>query len=384
MASLEHQKKLKELTIRKIFRECLNQKEFISTTIRNNLNYSKPTINDVLNHLENNNLIIEKGYTQGDIGRKARKFQINDTPWLSLAIEVDIKAVKFALVNLCGSISHIKVIENQVFTRDTFISILSELMHRYLEELPSILRSKVKSCAISIPGDISFDRKIIVYATNMSLKNIDISPLEQKFNIPIIFENEANCGALAEFYFSKNIAQTSLYISISDQGVGGGYIIDGQLQKGANRKGGEIGHFTIEIDGKECSCGNYGCFERYTSNQALLQLLEKNGFIYNSFKEALSDLNNEKIIQKYCYYLGRGIRSLATIFDPHQIVIGGEISKYQHRIEKYIHSEVFTNNNFNTTQILKIEYAKNKELTSLIGAGLLSFFPMIYEEEVYQ
>ncbi|MGL5956853.1 MAG: ROK family protein [Brevinema sp.] len=382
MALLEHQRKSKEYTIKRVFRECLRHQVFTGIHIGDILNISKPTINEVLSYLETMNLIMEQGYTQGNIGRKAKKFQVNPTPWLSLAIEIDIKTIKLALVNLYGTVFHLTIIDKLVLKTETFVEVMIALIRDYLNDLPNEMRQIIKSCSISVPGDISFDRKKIVYATNMNLKNLDITLIEQDIQLPIYLENEANCGALAEFYFSKNSEQTLLYISISDQGVGGGYIIDGKLQKGANRKGGEIGHFTIAINGKPCSCGNLGCFERYTSNQALLMLLEEHGFKYNSLEEALHDYSNDHIIRQYCHYLGRGIRSLIAILDPIRIVIGGEISKYSHRIESYIDTEVFTNNNFVSS--LQLEYAGNKELTSLIGAGLLSFLPMIYEEDVYQ
>ncbi len=381
---LEHQKKSKDFTTKKVFRECLRLQEFTGITLKDTLGLSKPTVNEILTSLKNDNLIIENGYVQGDVGRKARVYQINDTSWYSLAIEIDIKKISFALVSLNGNVSYLSTMNDQIFTSENFVEMISKFVKNYLDELPMDTKNLVRSCAISIPGDISFDRKTIIYATNMNLKNIDVTPLEKNLGMTISLENEANCGALAEFYFSKDEEQTTLYISISDEGVGGGYIVDGKLQKGANRKGGEIGHFTISIDGKECSCGNRGCFERYASNQALILLLAENGFHYNSFDEIFNDPTNDEIIKQYCHYLGRGIRSLATILDPHQVVIGGNISKYRYRIEEYIHDEVFSKNNFDSFQNLQINYTKNGDLTSLIGAGLIPFFSMIYDESVYQ
>ncbi len=244
------------------------------------------------------------------------------------------------------------------------------------------MRKKIKSCFISTPGNVSFDRKTLVYATNMHIENVSILPLEKKLKMPVFLENEANCGVFLECYSNKSINNTLLYISISDKGVGGGYIVDGRLKKGANRRGGEIGHFTIDIDGRECSCGNYGCFECYTANESLLELLAENGFKYNNIDEAFSDYSNDEVIKKYCHYLGRGIRGLSAILDPNQIIIGGKISKYRDRIERYIKQEVFLNNHFIGNKI-DICYSKYGELSSLIGVGLLSFFPMIYEEDVY-
>ncbi len=377
---LEHQKKAKEKTTRTIFRECLKQREFTGATIGKTLSFSKPTVNEALNYLESKNLIAGNSYTQGEVGRKTKIWAINKCPWLALSIELDAKTIKFALINLIGEVEYLVKTEHTL--EESILDYLYASIKNYLDTITKNITEQIKSCFISIAGDVSFDRKTIVYATNMQLENISILPLEKMLGMPIFLENEANCGVLSEFYLSKNIANTSLYISISDQGVGGGYIVDGRLQKGANRKGGEIGHFTIDIDGKKCSCGNFGCLERYTSNQALLELLKENGFEYNNLEEVFEDYNNDYVIEKYCHYLGRGIRSLSAILDPHQIIIGGKISQYKNRIQNYIEREVFYNNNFMAKRVL-IHYAKHGELSSLIGAGLLSFFPMIYDDDTY-
>ena len=48
-------------------------------------------------------------------------------------------------------------------------------------------------------------------------------------------------------------------------GIGGGIILDGRLYHGASDVAGEIGHTTIDTEGRRCKCGNYGCLEAYAS-----------------------------------------------------------------------------------------------------------------------
>ena len=48
-------------------------------------------------------------------------------------------------------------------------------------------------------------------------------------------------------------------------GIGGGIIIDGRLYHGASDIAGEVGHMTIDANGRRCKCGNYGCIEAYAS-----------------------------------------------------------------------------------------------------------------------
>ena len=55
--------------------------------------------------------------------------------------------------------------------------------------------------------------------------------------------------------------------------VGSGIVTNGELVYGADGFAGEIGHTTIEVDGRKCGCGNYGCLEAYASGPAIAPVL---------------------------------------------------------------------------------------------------------------
>jgi glucokinase len=52
-------------------------------------------------------------------------------------------------------------------------------------------------------------------------------------------------------------------------GVGGAFVLDGSLVRGANGFAGEVGHMVVERDGIPCVCGRRGCWERYASGTGL-------------------------------------------------------------------------------------------------------------------
>ena len=75
-------------------------------------------------------------------------------------------------------------------------------------------------------------------------------------------DNDANAGAIGEAEFGAGKGFSSLFYMTLSTGIGGGICIDGQVWRGADSYGGEIGHLTIRPDGPECLCGARGCFER--------------------------------------------------------------------------------------------------------------------------
>ena len=131
-------------------------------------------------------------------------------------------------------------------------------------------------------------------------------------------------------------------------GVGGAIIADGKLLRGGFGIGGELGHFTIVPNGKDCGCGQKGCLESYASGTALLasanelvnssdtrgarlrELAKNNGsltgeVLYQAILE--KDSGALALVEEIGRYLGIAIGAhLVPILDPELAVIGGGVS----------------------------------------------------------
>ena len=80
--------------------------------------------------------------------------------------------------------------------------------------------------------------------------------------LPIIVDNDANLGALAEAALRRG-ARTRrdlVYLKVSS-GIGAGLILNGRLYRGAAGLAGELGHVLVDPEGPVCRCGNRGCLE---------------------------------------------------------------------------------------------------------------------------
>ncbi len=97
-----------------------------------------------------------------------------------------------------------------------------------------------------------------------------------ELQIPGCFENDANCGALAEWFFGAAKGCTDFVYLTMSTGIGGGIIASGRLVRGgAALSAGEIGHMCIELDGRQCNCGQKGCYESYCGGRALAQRMRE-------------------------------------------------------------------------------------------------------------
>ena len=92
----------------------------------------------------------------------------------------------------------------------------------------------------------------------------------------------------------------------------------------------------------------------------------------------------KKVIEEYCKILGIGLRSLLAIYDSNKIILSGKITNYWNIIYPYIYREIFENNNFHSQFNIMIVKSKFGDKSSLIGVGLINFFPYIYEDNIFR
>ena len=132
--------------------------------------------------------------------------------------------------------------------------------------------SDVASFGISAPFPADAARGIMTRPpNNPRWRDVPILDfLRKELDIPGCFENDANCGALAEWFFGAGKGcKNMIYLTMST-GIGGGIIAAGQLVRGgAALSAGELGHICIQLDGRECSCGIRGCYEAYCGGRAV-------------------------------------------------------------------------------------------------------------------
>lgn len=142
------------------------------------------------------------------------------------------------------------------------------------------------------------------------------SLLEKEFAVPFGVDVDTNLAALAEYEYGGNRCSRLLYLTLST-GLGGGFIIDGEIFRGSAGVHPEVGHQSVPIKLTKpveivCACGAPNCLEAVVSGTAIRK-------IYG--KEA-RDLSGDEWAE-VGYNLGQGLRNLAVIYAPDLIVLGG-------------------------------------------------------------
>jgi len=200
---------------------------------------------------------------------------------------------------------------------------------------------------IGAPGPLDTRSGIVLLTPNLGWVNMPLRRrLQDGLGLRTALDNDANCAVLGEWWMGA-ARGTRMAVGLTiGTGIGGGIIIDGRLYHGASDIAGEVGHMTIDANGRRCKCGNYGCIEAYASgpNIALraVEALESGaesslpGYVGGDLTRitaqtvyqaahAGDDLALE-VVRDTAKFLGAAVASLINIFNPEAVVIVGGVT----------------------------------------------------------
>ncbi len=203
------------------------------------------------------------------------------------------------------------------------------------------------------PGPLDTRRGIVLLTPNLGWVDFPLRDrLQHGLGIPTALDNDANCAVLGEWWQgAARGVQHAIGITIGT-GVGGGIVVNGRLYHGASDCAGEIGHTTIEVDGRRCGCGNYGCLEAYASGPAIARraveavasgvpstLPDYVGGVLDQITaqtvyQAAEDGDELalEVVHDTAKFLGVGIANMINIFNPEVVVVFGGVTRAGDRL----------------------------------------------------
>ena len=166
-----------------------------------------------------------------------------------------------------------------------------------------------------------------------------------EFGVSSLITNDANAAALGEMIYG-NAKQMKDFVMITlGTGLGSGFVCNGELLNGHHGVAGELGHTSVNPNGRYCNCGKRGCLETYVSATGIRRTVYKllADHLEDSELRGISfdDLNTKMIteaalrgdiVAKACFdYTGRilGLKLADTVVhtDPEAIFLFGGLAQ---------------------------------------------------------
>ncbi|MCF7890855.1 ROK family protein [Candidatus Bipolaricaulota bacterium] len=205
---------------------------------------------------------------------------------------------------------------------------------------------------IASAGPMNRKEGKLVSPSNIPLKEVPLAgPLEDSFDTKVELINDGISAVLAESKYGAGIDYENLvYITIST-GIGGGVITDGHLLIGKNGNAAEVGHFTIDEEGKlKCGCGRRGHWEAYCSGSNIpgfvrmslegVDAEERNSPLSEEKKKDFQNFHprdlfeyakqGDELALELVEEIGRlnaiGFATVTEAYDPDLITVGGGVA----------------------------------------------------------
>lgn len=235
-------------------------------------------------------------------------------------------------VILCDFQLHILQRRSFPVTEENHGRLLEYLFQEIDEILDRIPRTEICGIGIGALGPVDVGKGRILNPPNFyGMKNIDIvSVLKERYDMPVFFDSQYDGAALAEKFFGNGRdVEDFVFVGLAN-GIGSGIISQGTIYRDYSGFTSELGHVSIDWNGRVCSCGRKGCLETYISSPVIARKLCQITGWKKSFREFcqidLSEYAKEadQVLEDMMEKLACGIVNLTNLFNPQKVIIGHE------------------------------------------------------------
>lgn len=280
-----------------------------------------------------------------------------------LAIDIGGTMIKYGLVSSDGEILLTDKIETEAEKGlENILNKIDNIFKKYKENNPVGIAVSGTGQINGMIGKVIGGNPIIPNWIGTNLVKI----LEEKYNLPIVLENDVNCVALGEKWIGAGKNLKNFICLTIGTGIGGGIILNNQLFRGENFVAGEFGHILIKK----------GEFEQFASTTALIRLVkERTGKTLNG--KEIFDLEKKEIVEyqevvsEWIENLTDGLSSIVYCFNPANIILGGGVIEQGEPLINRIKDSLFKKIGPQFKEKLNIIQAKLGNNAGMIGASYL-------------
>lgn len=370
-----------------VLRLIWNERRVSRAQIARLAGLSRSTVSEVINEILPTGLVAEIGEGPSGGGRRPIVLAFQDDAGSILGIEMGAAHVSVALTNLRGRVLTWESQEHNV--RDDpegTRRVMRELCDRCLLSPEACSRPLVGvGVAVPSPVDPSDPNRLSRVVLPAWGENLGLDELGETYGVPLLVDNDANLGALAEHWWGEGADTENLaYIKVAT-GIGSGHIIAGEIYRGATGVAGEIGHMAIDPKGKECICGLRGCLvtlvgarnleeraEDLLSEQPHSDLAGAKITVHRIEEAALAgDALALQVIREAADHLGTAVAGLLNLMNPATVVFGGDLSRLGELLLQPLRERIRARTLVSSVSAAEIRASKLGPQSIAIGAATL-------------
>lgn len=275
------------------------------------------------------------------------------------------------------------------FVVDRMIAMIRAAMKDGAREA-QIDEDRIIGIGLGSPGPLDRATGTVIDTPNLGWRNFPLRDLvSNAIGLDAVLDNDANAATLGEWWLGAGRGVDTLLGVTIGTGIGGGIVFGGRVFHGASDVAGEIGHMTIDANGRRCNCGSYGCLEAYASGPAIaaravegleagrpsliLDMVEGDysKITAETVSEAIiaGDIYAAEVMRETAKFLGLGIANLINILNPDMVMISGGVTRAGEHLFEPLRAEVRRHAFSPAAEACQIASSELGDMVGVIGAA---------------
>ena len=266
---------------------------------------------------------------------------------MSLHIGVDIGGTKVLAAEVSPDGEVLRTAQRSTPGRRVELELVEDALTEAVTEVAA--GRPVAGVGLAAAGFVDAAGERVMFAPHLPWRGEPtLTRLSSRWGTRVALDNDANCAALAELELGAARGVDSALLITLGTGIGGAVVLDGRVVRGRNGMAGEFGHMQVVPGGLPCECGLTGCWEQYSSGNALVAFVrarvETEEYAGCALDElaagdpfkitgpavtaaaARGDALALAAYESVGSWLGVGMAGLVAAFDPELLVVGGGVS----------------------------------------------------------
>ena len=304
------------------------------------INLTPAAITKITAKLLEHGVIEETGDMNGSKNRRSIGLNLDCAKYHVVGVKFARSLVQIAVFDLkCNrlSLTDLPTVREEHIPET--VDAIRDTVRRLIDADPAIM-----AVGMAVPGPyLKQIGRTAVVSSMQGWRTVNLlDEFAHAFRVPTFIEQDARAGALAEYLFDPQSESDDLAYYLLGEGIGLGVIDHGRIVDGYQGAATEIGHISIDVNGRPCDCGNVGCLERYCSTPAIHDLIVEDGGLIADAQQlshaesarrlfALASQGDDKrataMVRFIARYVGFGCVTIINAFNPHRIILGDIIAE---------------------------------------------------------
>lgn len=359
-----------------VLRLVWSEREISRAEVARRTSLSRSTVSNIVDELFETGLLRDAGAGQSMGGKPPKMMAFHDDVYGIIGVDLGATHLGVALTNLRGHMVQHRQVDHDVRNDPKgTIAKLTELIRELVGDCPRTM-TRVIGIGLAVPTPVdpaqpnTFSPRVLPKWRNVRLAEV----LEAEFQVPVLADNDANLGALAEHWWGAGRDGHDLaYLKLAT-GIGCGLVLDGSIYRGARFLAGEMGHVSVDPNGPVCSCGQRGCLVTFVGTPAVLARAVSNGSVYADFPALVAGAGNGEavaidVIAEAASHLSIAIWNLVNVVNPATVVLGGTLALAKARLSVPISSALLSRHNWTSDAQTRIVVSELGDPGIALGAA---------------